>query len=125
MAGGALAFGASARLAKGGRKKGGVVLSESVGDESMTQTTLVAHGHDVTALEVVGYDGKHLGSMKKAKKEGVLTVDKKIGVVGQVEDSNGNRDLWSQCDGGGGGGKRWETPGKFEKSEKRGGFDCG
>jgi hypothetical protein len=27
----------------------------------------VAHGHSVTASEVVGYDGKHLGSMKKAK----------------------------------------------------------
>jgi hypothetical protein len=40
-------------------------------------------------------------------------------------DSNGNSDLWSQCDSSGGGGKRWETPGKFEKSEKMRGFDCG
>jgi hypothetical protein len=41
----------------------------------------LAHGHGVTVSELVEYDGKHLGSMKKVKKEGVLTVDKKIGVV--------------------------------------------
>jgi hypothetical protein len=72
MAGGALAFGASARAAKGsrnkGRKKERVVPSESVGNKSMTQITLVAHGHSVTAVKVVGNDGKHLGSTKKVRK---------------------------------------------------------
>jgi hypothetical protein len=51
-------------------------------------------------------------------------VDEKTGWWDESRTRTGNSDLWSQCDGGGGGGKRWETPGKFEKSEKMRGFDC-
>jgi hypothetical protein len=79
----------------------------------------------VTAAEVVGSNGKHLGSSKNVRKQRVLTEDEKTGWWDELRSWTGNSDLWSQCDGGGGGGKQWETPGKFEKSKKMEGFDCG